>query len=122
VDRLTSHWFGTKLANDEEHPPLACIGYQLFSALAGTLADAHKDQSAIAVLLVQEFDTDKTEQVRHQRNSQVLDNFVQRLGGPDLERTVTEDGWVTAPIAVPGDGQWTPTQLPVIVAKLTRVL
>jgi hypothetical protein len=122
IDRLTKQWFGTTIQKDQGHPPLACIGYQLFSALAGTLADAKTDGAALAVLLIQEFDTDKTETGKHERNARFLDDFVQRLGGPDLERTVTENGWVTAPITVRGDGEWTPTEMPVIVAKLTRVL
>lgn len=52
----------------------------------------------------------------------MLDDFVLRLGGPRLERTTTEEGWITAPVAVGGDGQWTPTSSPVIFAKLERVV
>lgn len=122
IDRLTRQWFGTTLRTDHDHPPLACIGYQLFSALAGTLADAKADGSAIAVLLVQEFDTDRTEPSKHDVNARVLDDFVRRLGGPDLERSGTDAGWITGPTHVRGDGVWTPTKLPVCVAKLRRVV
>lgn len=122
IERLTRQWFGTTLRTDSDYPPLACIGYQLFSALAGTLADAKTDDSAVAVLLIQEFDTDKTEPVKHDVNARVLNDFVRRLGGPGLERSGSETAWITAPITVRGDGVWTPKALPLCVAKLNRVL
>jgi len=74
------------------------------------------------VLLVQEFDTDRTDPSKHDVNARVLDDFVRRLGGPDLERSGTDAGWITAPTHVRGDGVWTPTKLPVCVAKLKRVV
>ena len=122
IDRLTRQWFGTTLRTDRDHPPLACIGYQLFSALAGTLADAKTYGSAIAVLLIQEFDTDRTESPKHDVNARVLDDFIRRLGGSDLERSGTDTAWITAPMHIRGDGVWTPTKLPVCVAKLKRVV
>ena len=89
---------------------------------SGTLADAKTDGSAIAVLLIQEFETTSTEPHKHDVNARVLDDFVLRLGGPDLERTGTSAAWITAPINLRGDGVWTPTKLPVSVAKLKRLV
>jgi hypothetical protein len=96
-------------------------GYQLFSALAGILADAKTYGSAIAVLLIQEFDTDRTEPPKHDVNARVLDDFVRRLGGSDLARSGTDTAWITASMHI-RDGVWTPTKLPVCVAKLKRVV
>ena len=74
------------------------------------------------MLLVQEFDTDRTDPSKHDVNARVLDDFVRRLGGPDLERSGTDAGWITAPTHVRGDDVWTPAKLPVCVAKLKRVV
>jgi hypothetical protein len=53
---------------------------------------------------VQEFRTSKTVPAKLEANARVLDDFVLRLGGPDLERTTTQDGRVTEPVTVRGDG------------------
>ena len=76
LDRLTRAFFGTTLGED---PLLGTIRYQLLSALAGTLADAREQGAATAVLLVHEFDTDKTTKKLHERNAADLDAFVGRL-------------------------------------------
>lgn len=120
VDRLVKRWFGTSLSTDTRTPPLACLSYQLFSGLAGTLADAAKDGSPTAVLLVHEFVTELTDDALHERNARSLDDFLERLAGPAWERTTGPGGWVTAPFSVAGDGKWMPNQTDVFVAKLTR--
>lgn len=120
IDRLTLAWFSTTLDTDAGQPPLSSLGYQLFSALAGTLADAKTDRSALAVLLVQEFDTIKTIEAKHQANAAAFDAFLLRLAGPDLERSVNPEGWITAPVDLKGDGIYLPANLPVMFAKLTR--
>src|SRR4051794_28713783 len=45
LDNLTTLFFDDTIDADMRHPALGCLGYQLLSALAGTLADA-KDRSA----------------------------------------------------------------------------
>ena len=69
-------------------PLLGTLRYQLLSALAGTLADAREGGATTAVLLVHEFDTDKTIERLHARNAADLDAFVGRLmpGAPKLRR------------------------------------
>lgn len=120
IDRLTRAWFDTTIDSDTDTPALRDMGYQLFSALAGTLSDAHLNDSAYAVLLVMEYDTDQTDGEKHQANAAALEAFLTRLAGPTLELHPTPSGWVTAPVMVEGDGTWTPTLLPVFFAKLTR--
>lgn len=63
IDSLVSRWFETSLAADRDEPPLNCLGYQLFSALAATLADAKIHGSRRAVLLIMEYVTDLTDDV-----------------------------------------------------------
>ena len=89
LDRLTRAFFGTTLAED---PLLGTLRYQLLSALAGTLADAREQGAATAVLLVHEFDTDKTTEKLHARNAADLEAFVGRLM-PGAARDGDEHGW-----------------------------
>lgn len=122
VDRLVRRWFGTSLERDRGQPPLICMGYQLFSALAGTLADAMLDDCEIAVVLVMEYRTDLTDDAEHAYNAQVLDDFLGRLLGPNATRLATADGWITGPVAITGDGVWSRPSTSVSFAKLTRDL
>jgi hypothetical protein len=78
LDRLTKLFFGTTIDKDRGWPPIACLGYQLLSALAGTLADARNEGATRAVLLVQEFVTSETDDERHPTNARVLDDFIRR--------------------------------------------
>jgi hypothetical protein len=75
IDALVHRWFRTSLTADRAEPPLICLGYQLFSALAGTLADAKIHGSRQAVLLIMEYVTDLTDDAEHARNARMLDNF-----------------------------------------------
>lgn len=119
LDGLTGHFFGTTLDEDSGEPPLAGLGYQLLSALAGTLADAKRTNAVRAVLLVHEFVTERTMDEKHERNQAALEDFIVRLAGrADLPRAGGSDGWISDPVTVRGDGQWMPTELPLHVAKL----
>ena len=118
LDALTKMFFGTTIDQDQGWPALGCIGYQLISALAGTLADAKREQAAIAVLLVQEFVTSQTHDSKHEVNSHVLDAFASRLGRTAANVRRTSDGWITSPVVVRGDGAWLPDSLPVVIAKM----
>jgi hypothetical protein len=120
VDRLVRLWFKTSLRQDDAEPSLVCLGYQLFSALAGTLADAQLDGSAFAIVLVMEYRTDCTVDSKHAANARSLERFLARLIGPDVERNVSPAGWVTKPCPVRGDGKWMPPRTNVSFAKLTR--
>jgi hypothetical protein len=120
IDSMVGRWFGTSLVADRAEPPLVSMGYQLFSALAGTLADAKTHGSQHAVLLVMEYITDLTDDANHAHNARVLDGFLTRLLGNGLERTETPVGWITAPLPIPGDGIWSARSTEVSFGKLVR--
>jgi hypothetical protein len=120
IDSLVRRWFGTSLSGDRAEPPLICMGYQLFSALAGTLADAKIHGSRQAVVVIMEYVTDLTADTEHAHNARMLDGFLARLIGADAERTGTPVGWVTAPQPVKGDGSWSARSTDVAFAKLLR--
>ena len=113
LDRLTSAFFGTTL---DATPALGSLGYQLLSALGGTLADARSDGATRAVLLVHEFVTDKTADARHALNAATLEEFVSRLG--PAKRTGEPDAWLAGPWQIEGDGRWLPDHASVYVGKI----
>ena len=118
LDHLTGLFFGTTIDKDNAYPALACLGYQLLSALAGTLADAKRVGASRAVLVVQEFLTNKTDDELHARNAQVLEDFLARLA-PKVERSQqSDDQWISQPFTVLGDGMRMTRRLEVSVAKL----
>jgi hypothetical protein len=121
IDALVHRWFRTSLTADRAEPALICLGYQLFSALAGTLADAKIHGSRQAVLLIMEYVTDLTDDAEHARNARMLDNFLIRLLGADMERTRTPVGWVMGPHPIRGDGTWSAPSTDVSFAKLVRL-
>jgi hypothetical protein len=92
----------------------------ILAALAGTLADAKLDGSALAVVLVMEYKTDCTVDSNHDANARNFEQFLGRLIGSDVERSVSPDGWVTKPRPILGDGTWMPPRTDVSFAKLTR--
>jgi hypothetical protein len=106
IDSLVRRWFDTSLVADRVEPPLVCLGYQQFSALAGALADAKLDGSPQAVVVIMEYITDLTDDGEHAYNARVLDNFLRRLLGDAEQRTQTPFGWITAPRPIEGDGNW----------------
>jgi hypothetical protein len=108
------------LIADNVEPPLICMGYQLFSALAGTLADAKTAGSGQAVLLIMEYVTDLTHDDLHVRNGHVLDNFLHRLLGSGVARAQVPSGWITASCPIHGDGTWSAPSTDVSFAKLVR--
>ncbi len=122
IDHLDKLWFSTRLKDDRVRPPLVTLGYQLFSALAGTLADAKLHGSAIAVLIVLEFRTNLTDDAEHAHNGRVLEEFLHRLLGDDHARRETPDGsgWITEPQLIRGDGKKMPLETQVSVGKLAR--
>lgn len=118
LDRLTTAFFGSTIDEDVDQPPLGSMGYQLLSALAGTLADAQTDSAESAVLLLHEFKTSKTDDEKHARNGRMLDDFIFRLARGPVDRSGSDDEWITPAIAVAGDGTILPASTPVFIAKM----
>ncbi len=82
VKALVSGFFGQEV--DER---LATVGYQLLSALAGTLAEAKKAGAVSAIVLVHEFVFEHSDELARERNLAQLETFVKALGaGPDRRR------------------------------------
>lgn len=114
VSDLTNLFFGTDM---EKTPELQGLGYQLLSALAGTLAEAKKAKAPRAVLLVHEFRTAKTDPALREANANDLDHLLGLLGVPiDPERDPS--AWITGPKDIEGDGNLMGTGTKVHFAKL----
>lgn len=88
--------------------PKGCLGigtlrYQLLTALAGTLAYASTEAADIAVLVIHEFKTTKTNNAHHSANARDLEAFLLRLEGAyapaDLRHSSHE---FIGPFRVPG--------------------
>ncbi|MFB1490094.1 MAG: hypothetical protein AADX98_07020 [Thiocapsa sp. C3-3m] len=62
-------------------PKAGDLRYQLFTACAGTLAEADRRRAGRAVMLVHEFITHATTDVKHARNASDLRLFLSRLSG-----------------------------------------
>jgi hypothetical protein len=114
LDDLTSALFGATLTED---PLLAPLRFQLLSALAGTLAEARRQDAVGAVLLVHEFETPWTRGEQQRRNAEDLDAFLGRLM-PGVQLMGEERAWVAGPLVLAGDGSWLPEEAAVYVAKL----
>lgn len=117
LDAMTAAFFGTTIDKDSGHPGLGCLGYQLLSALAGTLADAKVHGANRALVLVQEYVTDLTSDELHAVNSQGLEDFLTRLFGA-VERLDIPGGWITAPRPVRGHSDRALETTLVAIAKL----
>jgi hypothetical protein len=67
-----------------------------------------------------EYVTDLADDTNHEYNARMLDRFLSRLIGPALQRSSAPHGWITAPVAIAGDGTWSATTTDVSFAKLVR--
>jgi hypothetical protein len=113
---LTRAFFDT---TRQDEPGLDLLRYQLFSALAGTLAEAKTFGARTAALVVHEFDTPLTSATKHAENDAALDAFVRRFGTAPRRRM--GDGWLAGPFRVSGNA-YLPGDIPVHIGKLrTRV-
>ncbi len=81
-------------------PALAKVRYQLLTAAAGSLAWARSLGSDRAVLIIDEYVTDKTEDELHEANARDLDVFVRRLSAGGAGSSAA--GRVLGPFKVPG--------------------
>jgi hypothetical protein len=100
------------LTNVEAHSHnLGHLRYQLFTAVAGTLAAAQPGEAAIFV--VHEFATPRTDPARRQANRLDVARFVREVFGVAI---AGESGWVLGPFAIVAP-QW--KQTPFYLAHLT---
>ena len=119
LDEMSDAFLGFSVEDLSAEDPRGDLGYQLLSSLAGTLADAKQMGASSAVLLVHEFVTSETEDLKHELNNNVYSAFVDLITDQS-PRTKTEPGaWITPLIEVRGYGELMPATLPVAFAKLT---
>lgn len=81
-------------------PDIASLRYQLFTACAGVLAEAARQNCSRVVMLVHEFITPKTSDARHAANARDLDRFVARLSRGTDDSVSAGD--LRGPYVVPG--------------------
>jgi hypothetical protein len=96
VEALAAALFGPRMKGQ---PRVGDLRYQLLTAAAGSLAYAEANGASIAVLVVHEFVTSKTNAAKHERNARDLDAFLTRLGRPDAAAQAPERR--VGPLTVP---------------------
>lgn len=99
--------------------PLNSIRYQLLTACAGALCEAARQGHSRALMLVQEFVTDKTSDDKHRRNSDDLDAFLTCLSQGSVAKI--RSGEICGPLIVPGT-PLLPFPVPLYIGKVSRVL
>jgi hypothetical protein len=109
LDELTTALVGATLSTS---PELAPLRYQLFSAVAGTLAAAEPD-SAQAAFVVHEFITERTNAKLHAANAAALSAFTERVF--HCSPPLGESSWLLGPFHVPAE-RW--ARVPLWVGKI----
>jgi len=94
------------------------LGYQLLTALAGTLAAAKSMNAVSAVFLAHEFDTQETERSKRAANAKQYETFISLMGAQKPETASADAAWICPAVPVAGDGGKMPTSLDVSFAKL----
>jgi hypothetical protein len=94
-----------------KNPALGGLRYQLFSAVAGTLAAAANDE--MAAFIVHEFATHLTTPEKRAANKQALADFVKAITGTVVPDT---DLWLVGPFHVPAE-RW--SGVPLWIGHLT---
>ena len=112
VNGLFRGFFGAPLA---ERSDLDGVGYQLFSALAGTLAEAKVHGAGTAVLLVHEMDAGNLDPKKQKANEEQLSQFVEAFGG-SLEGP--DDRRISSAVPVRGANDRMPETTRFVFAKL----
>jgi hypothetical protein len=97
IERLAGALFGPR---QDETPSVGELRYQLLTACAGILCEADRRGCRCALMLVQEFFTDRTKDELHGRNARDFDRFIKRLSrGHDSS---IRHGEILGPYLVPG--------------------
>jgi len=80
-------------------PHIDGLYYQLMTAAAGSLAYAVEHAAPLAVLIVHEFVTEKTEETKHAHNTKAYLDFLHRLSGTPVSETDADA--LLGPFSVP---------------------
>jgi hypothetical protein len=95
------------------------LRYQLLSALAGTLVEAHKCNATTAVVVVHEFQTSLSKTGIDKRSSERIKSLLERLGAPVVGDLPL--GQMLGPYTVPGGGK-IPADKPFYIAKVRTIV
>lgn len=76
------------------------IRYQLLTACAGALCEAERNNYSRALVLIHEFITDKTEDKKHRRNAEDLNEFAREISRNEILKI--DPGMIYGPINVRG--------------------
>ena len=108
---------GKAVRRAERTPLLGTLRYQLFTAVAGTLAFAHQSNAKIAVFIIHEFVTDCTRDEDHKANTFDLDAFVCRLSDGAIRELRT--GEIVGPFPVAENSYW-PSKPALYIGKAAK--
>ena len=108
---------GKTVPRAEWTPSLGPLRYQLFTAVAGTLAFAHQSNAKTALFIVHEFVTDGTRDEAHRANAADLDAFVCRLS--DGVVCKLPSGEIVGPFPVAENSNW-PSTPALYIGKVTK--
>lgn len=86
--------------NPEDEEADSIIRYQLLTACAGALCEAERHNYSRALVLIHEFITDKTEDKKHKRNAEDLNEFAREISHNEILKI--DPGIIYGPINVPG--------------------
>lgn len=116
LDGLTEALAGWTLS-DPAGEAGAALRYQLFSAVAGTIAQARLDGAGLAVFCVHELDTPLSADRARAANACDLDEFMAALY-PAARRSATHLGWIAGPVAVARPTSRLSARVVLYIAKL----
>jgi hypothetical protein len=100
IERITNLAQGLLGERRKGESGVGSLRYQLLTACAGALCEASRLGFDRAVMMVQEFVTDRSDDRKHQENAADLDHFVARLSHLVVRRVKT--GELHGPFSVPG--------------------
>jgi len=105
VHQLKAAILGRNLEDQESDTK---IRYQLLTACAGALCEAERNNYSRALVLIYEFITDRTEDIKHQRNANDFNEFMIEISKNKILKI--EPGIIYGPITVPGN--------PILISKV----
>jgi hypothetical protein len=108
---------GKTVSPEERTPSLGPLRYQLFTAVAGTLAFAHQSSAKLAVFIIHEFVTDCTRDEDHKANALDLNAFVSRLSDGAIREL--RSGQIVGPFPVIENSYW-PSKPALYIGKATK--
>jgi hypothetical protein len=93
------------------------LRYQLLYGTAAALSAAKQHGAATAVFVVHEFITERTDDIKHQKNSTDLNDFLRTLTGDQSARL--DPGQLVGPFRVPGNDD-IPKEVVLFIGKAVR--